>query len=159
LRDTDGNVHDARAWREHKAAVFFLLGTECPVSNGYAPEMTRIAREYEGRGVATFGVHPDPDVTPSVAASHAAEYRLRVPILRDPTQERAEAAGARVTPEAIVVDDGGMVVYRGRIDDTYAPDGKRRDKPTTRDLRDALDGLLAGRPRGPVVRPAFGCPL
>jgi peroxiredoxin len=158
LRDTAGTLHDFRS-PIHKAAVFFLLGTECPVSNSYAPEMARIAKDYESRGVATYGVHPDPDVTPSVAASHAADYRLGFPILLDPTQELAEAAGSEVTPEAIVVDDGGMVVYRGRIDDAYSRDGKRRDKPSTRDLRDVLDALAAGKTPAPVVRPAFGCPL
>jgi peroxiredoxin len=158
LRDTARTLHDFRA-PSHKAVVFFLLGTECPVSNAYAPEMARIAKDYEPRGIATFGVHPDPDVTPGVAASHAADYRLGFPILLDPTQELAEAAGAEVTPEAIVVDDGGMVVYRGRIDDTYARDGKRRDKPSTRDLRDVLDAISDGKTPAPIVRPAFGCPL
>lgn len=159
LPDTGGTLHDFDAIRGRKAVVFFLIGTECPVSNGYAPEMTRIAKDYEGRGVATYGVHPDREVTPPAASAHAAEYRLGFPILLDPTQELAEAAGAEVTPEAIVVDDGGMVVYRGRIDDTYARDGKRRDRPATHDLRDALDALLAGKSGAPVVRPAFGCPL
>ncbi len=159
LRDAQGKLHQSADWRDRKGVVFFLLGTECPVSNGYSPEMARIVAEYGPRGVAAFGVHPDPDVTPEAAASHAAEYRLGMPILLDSTQELAEAAGASVTPEAIVIDDGGMVVYRGRIDDTYAPDGKRRDRPSTRDLRDAIDTLIAGKTRAPVVRPAFGCPL
>lgn len=159
IRDVQGTLHASPDWRDRKGVVFFLLGTECPVSNGYAPEMARIAAEYEARGVAFFGVHPDPDVTPGSASGHAAEYRLDFPILLDPTQELAEAAGASVTPEAIAIDDGGMVVYRGRIDDTYAPDGRRRDRPSTRDLRDALDALIAGKARAPVVRPAFGCPL
>ena len=159
LRDTSGTLHDFRAATDRKAVVFFLLGTECPVSNGYAPEMTRIAEKYGPSGVAFFGVHPDPDVTPESASAHAAEYRLGFPVLLDPTQELAEAAGAGVTPEAIVIDDGGMVVYRGRIDDTYAPDGKRRDRPTTHDLRKVLDDLDAGKTPAPIVRPAFGCPL
>ena len=46
-----------------------------------------------------------------------------------------------------------MVVYRGRIDDTYAPTASVATRPTTRDLRDALDALLAGKTRG-AGRPA-----
>lgn len=159
LRDAGGQLRRSADWRDRKGVAFFLLGTECPVSNGYAPEMARIAADYGPRGIAVFGVHPDPDVTLRSASEHAAEYRLGFPILLDPTQELAEAVGAAVTPEAIVIDDGGMVVYRGRIDDTYAPDGKRRDRLSTRDLREALDALIAGETRAPVVRPAFGCPL
>ena len=43
-----------------------------------------------------------------------------------------------------MVSPTGQVLYRGRIDDRYAGDGKRRDEPTTADLQGALDAVLAG---------------
>jgi hypothetical protein len=50
-------------------------------------------------------------------------------------------------------------MYRGRIDDRYSIQGKRRDNPTTHELIDALEAVLAGKV--PAVREskAFGCPL
>jgi hypothetical protein len=54
-----------------------------------------------------------------------------------------------VTPEVAVVGPGGALLYRGRIDDLWSDYGKRRQEPTTRDLRAALDAALAGRPTPP----------
>ncbi len=53
----------------------------------------------------------------------------------------------------------GKVLYRGRLDDRYSLDGKRRDEPREHDLQEALEAVLAGRE--PTVREtkAYGCPL
>src|SRR5579883_1574004 len=102
LNDAHGARHTAKEWAGRRAVVLLFLGTECPVSNGFAPEMTRLAKAYGPQGVAVWGVHPDPDVTPEAAARHAKEYALDFPILLDPRQTLARRAGVRVTPEAVV---------------------------------------------------------
>ena len=159
LVDTGGRGHSAAEWRGSKAVVLFFLGVECPVSNGYAPEMRRIADQYGLRGVAVYGVHPDPDVSPAVAAGHAAEFGLTFPILLDPAQGVARQAGVKVTPEAVVLAPDGRVLYRGRIDDRYTGSGRRRAEPTVADLRAALDAALAGVPPANAEVDAYGCTL
>ena len=157
LSDDRGRAHSAAEWKGHRAVVLLFLGAECPVSNGYAPELGRIAEAYTPRGVAFYGVHADPDVTAEAAKEHAAEYGLSFPILLDPAQVVARRAGVRVTPEAVVLAPDGRILYRGRIDDRYTPQGKRRPGPTTLDLRNALEAALAGRPPAPASADAFGC--
>jgi hypothetical protein len=49
------------------------------------------------------------------------------------------------------------VLYRGRIDDRVADFGKRRVEPTRRDLRLALDAILAGKPVPARRTKAVGC--
>jgi peroxiredoxin len=159
LRDTQGAQHSAGQWRASEAIVLFFIGTECPVSNGYAPDMQRIATKYGRRGVACYGVHSDPLTTAEQVAKHATEYGLTFPILLDPAQTLARAARVRVTPEAVVVTPGGDVLYRGRIDDRYTPDGKRRDVARVVDLENALDSVLAGGKPKESETKAFGCPL
>jgi peroxiredoxin len=159
LHDCKGKSHSRKDWAGRKAVVLFFMGTECPVSNLYAPQIELMAKSYAARGVAFYGVQPDPEVTPADAAKHAAEYHLSFPILMDPTQRLARQAGVEVVPEAVVVTPAGEVLYRGRIDDRYALDGKRRDEPRVKDLHNALEAALAGK--APPVRQtrAFGCPL
>lgn len=159
LRDAAGKAHSLGDWRAYKAVVLYVLGTECPVSNGYAPEMRRIAEAYRARGVGFFGVYPDPDVTAEAAAKHSAEFGLGFPSLLDPNQELTGDVGVRVTPEAVVLDPGGTILYHGRIDDRHSADGKRRDTPRTRELEDALTAALAGRTPAVAEAKAFGCPL
>jgi peroxiredoxin len=159
LTDAEGRKHTAAAWKDSKAVVLVFLGTECPVSNGYSPEYRRLAAAYGGKSVLFYGVHPDPDVTAEVAAKHAAEYRLPFAVLLDPTQGVAKQAGVTVVPEAVVLSPKGQVLYRGRIDDRYTPEGMRREEPKTRDLEVALRAVLAGKaPPVPQTR-AYGCPL
>jgi peroxiredoxin len=146
-------------WRESKLVLLFFIATECPVSNGYAPLMERIAARCAREGARCYGVHCDPAVTAQAAAKHANEYGLSFTILLDPAQTLARAAGVRVTPEAVVATPEGKVLYRGRIDNRFTLDGKRRDEPTVRDLEDALDAVLSGAQPAVSETKAFGCPL
>jgi peroxiredoxin len=159
LHDVKGQRHTRAEWKDRKAVVLFFLGTECPVSNGYAPEFSRLEAHYSPRGVVFWGVHPDPDVTAATAAKHAAEYGLKFTLLLDPKQVLAKQTGVRVTPEAVVLSATGEVLYRGRIDDRYTPNGKRREEPTIRDVQNALDAILAGKRPAVAETKAFGCPL
>jgi peroxiredoxin len=159
LSDTAGVTRSHQEWQGKKAVVLLFLATECPVSNFYAPEFSRIAKSYADRGVLIYGIHSDPDVSAADAAQHAREYGLKFPVLLDPQQTLAAAVGAKKTPEAIVLSPEGRVIYRGRIDDRYSVSGKRRDEPTRRELEAAIDAALAGKM--PEVRESqvFGCPL
>jgi hypothetical protein len=56
-----------------------------------------------------------------------------------------------------VLSPSGDVLYRGRIDDRVADFGKRRVEPTRRDLRLALDAILAGKPVQARLTKAVGC--
>ena len=129
------------------------------MSNYYSPDFSRIAKTYADRGVLVYGVHCDPGVSAADAAQHAHEYGLKFPLLLDPQQKLAAAVGARTTPEAFVLTPEGKVIYRGRIDDRYSLNGKRRDEPTRHDLEDAIDAALAGKTPEVQETKAFGCPL
>jgi hypothetical protein len=62
-----------------------------------------------------------------------------------------------VTPEAAVIARGGRLVYRGRIDDWYAAPGKKRQRVTRQDLRDALDSVAKGKRVKEKETKAIGC--
>jgi peroxiredoxin len=159
LDDAAGANHTRGEWREAKAVVLIFLGAECPVSNGYSPKFRELATRYHERGVVTLGVYCDPTMTPEAAAAHAKEYGLTFATLLDPEQMLARGCGVRITPEVVVALATGEVVYRGRVDNRYSLDGKRRDEANVFDLEAAIEATLAGK--RPTVREtkAFGCPL
>ena len=140
-----------------KATVLIFLAHDCPVSNVLVPEMNRIATEYGPRGVAFFFVYAERDLTDVDAARHAQEFALAAPAAVDRAGALVARAGARVTPEAAVFSPAGEVMYRGRINDLFAAPGKKRAVPTTHDLRDALDAVLAGKAPPAATTPAVGC--
>ena len=159
LPDLQGKLHTPAEWKDRKAVVLVFLATECPVCNGYAPELGRLMKSFASENVLLMGVHPDPELTADEARQHAREYQLGFTLLLDPRQVLAGAAGAHVTPEAVVLSPTGEVRYRGRIDDRYSAEGKRRDEPRTHDLAEAVQAVLAGKDPAAAETKAFGCPL
>ncbi len=155
--DIDGKTHTLLASAKTKAVVLVFVLRDCPVSNVYTPELTRIHKEYSKKGVSLFLVHPDRDTDPNAAKSHAIEHiPTSQPVLNHP-HNLLRLARSAVTPDAAVLDGKGLLVYRGRIDNLYADFGKKRPKPTRRDLRETLDALLAGKPLAKRTTKAVGC--
>ena len=143
---------------EGKASVLFFITSDCPISNSYAPEIQRICSEYGPKKVSCSLVYVDPDLTQADVKKHVKEFGYSaVPAILDSTQKLVHAAGATVTPEAAVIGQSGRVLYRGRIDNVYAALGKRRPEATEKDLRKALDEVLAGKPVSIPQTKAIGC--
>lgn len=159
LTDAGGKKHTRAQWKGKKAIVLIFLGTDCPVSNFYAPEYSRLAKAFAARGVLFYGIHPDPEVTAADAAKHAREYRLTFPVLLDPTHLVSRPAGVEVVPSAVLLDPEGKILYRGRIDDRYTAEGVRREAPTKRDLEEALKAVLDGKAPPSAGSKGYGCPL
>lgn len=142
-----------------KAVVLIFVGNDCPISNGYAPEIGRLCRDFAAKGVTFVLVYADHDLEEKDARTHAKEFAFPCPALIDPEQTLARKFGAKVKPEAFVLSPKGDILYRGRIDDLYADLGKRRTQPTRRDLREALTAVLAGTPVATPRTDAVGCPI
>lgn len=162
--DLAGSRHTMAEWRDRKAVVMIFLGTECPVSNGYAQTMIRLAESFAPKGVAFYGIYSDPDVDAAAAKKHAEEFKLatvakQMPLMLDHPQVLASQVGATRMPEAVVLLPTGQVMYRGRIDDRHSMDGRRREEPKVKDLEKAIEAILAGKTPEPFETKVFGCPL
>lgn len=158
VRDITGKDHSA-AIKQAKAVVYIYTDTTCPIANFYQPTLRRLAQKYASKNVLFFQVHPDPDRTVVELESHTKDFEVVSPVILDPTQNLARLHRAKVTPEAHVYSPDGKCRYRGRIDDTYTTYGKRRPKPTTHDLDEALAAVLAGKKVATPVTKAIGCQL
>jgi len=147
-----------------QASVAFFVATDCPVSNGYAPEIQRICREYTARGVGCSLIYEDVDAVPhnpklaQQVRAHLDDFKYSgIPAALDEDRGAANLAKASITPTAVVMNRDGELRYRGRIDNLYAALGKTRQQVTSHDLRDALDAVLAARPVPHPETEAIGC--
>jgi peroxiredoxin len=144
--DVQGIEHRPLAAPGTAAVVLIFTMQDCPIANGYIPELNRLQDEYRDAGVRFFLIQTDPALTSDAARQHAEEYQVAFPVLLDSEHRFVRAASATRTPEAAVYSSDGQLRYRGRIDDRYAGFGKRRAEPTSRDLRTAIEQLLSGKP-------------
>jgi peroxiredoxin len=159
LPDTTGARHTADEWRGKKAVVLFFTMTDCPLANGYVPEMNRMRMAYDPRGVAFYAVQVDNTVSVADVKKYAQEYGYTFPMLNDPGLILARLTGAKVTPEVAVLSGSGQVLYLGRIDNKVEDLTRPRYAATDPELRNALDAVLAGKaPREARTR-AVGCSI
>lgn len=159
LLDTAGVSRSLRSEPGQSALVCVFLSTECPVANGYVPELNRqfLALREAKTGVHFFGVISDPAATRTLASQHVARFKYEFPVLFDSSGILAQALKPTHTPEAFVIDAGGILAYRGRIDDLYADLGKKRTQATQHELADAIAAVLAGKSPAKSYAEPVGC--
>ena len=140
------------------AEVLFFITHDCPISNFYVPEIQRICKDYGGRNVSCALVYVDPQMNAAAVRKHLSDFGYKgIPAILDSKHRVVEAAGAKVTPEAIVIGHDGKILYAGRIDNFYAGLGKPRRQATVHDLRNALEETLAGKPVTTPKTDPVGC--
>ena len=159
LKDIKGVTHQPLANSGQKVTVLFFVMAECPIANSFVPEINRIASEYSTKGVRSFLIYAEEDLALQTARKHFEDHRLTFPGLLDPDHALARYVHATVSPEVAVLSPENKILYLGRIDDRAAAFGKRRVKPSKRDLREALDAILDGKPVPNPVTKAVGCYL
>lgn len=158
LRDLRGNQRSLTDFKDYKAFVLLIAGTECPVANLYVPKVTRLSEKYRTQGVKFLGVYPNENDTLATIASHGFDRDIPFLLVKDFGQVLTDQLGVDRTG-AVVVLDGNMVLrYRGRIDDQYSV-ASRRPAVGNDDLVQALDELLAGEKISVPETNADGCLL
>jgi hypothetical protein len=156
-RDIDGLVRDLFR-PAGLAGVILFVTSDCPISNGYAPEIQRVCEDTRARGGNCTLVYEDVSIDAAAARAHRDAYRYReIPAVIDHGHAIAQRARATVTPQVVVVTPAGVVKYRGRVDDRYIALGKQRRVVTSHDLRDAIDAVIGGRPVPHAETEAVGC--
>jgi len=157
IRDIDGR--EMSLFRASQTAnVLLFVTSDCPISNGYAPDLQRLCAEYKQRGVNCSLIYEDATIEAAAVRKHLADYRYRgIAAAIDDRARVAREVNATVTPQAVVIDASGTVRYRGRIDNRYVDFGKSRRVVTERDLKDALDAVIAGRAVARAETAPVGC--
>ncbi|MBB5030777.1 redoxin domain-containing protein [Prosthecobacter vanneervenii] len=158
LPGTDGQIYNPMAAGSKKASVLFFVSPFCSTTKSFIKEINAIAADY-GDKMAVYLVHSDPEVTKEVAMEHAILSEVKATVLLDKEQTLAKQVQAKITPEAVVIGPDGKTLYQGRINDLYLGPTKRQRAATTKDLRDALDAILSGKPVPAPQEPAQGCKI
>jgi peroxiredoxin len=136
--------------------VVTFLSADCPLTKLYAPRLLDLRREFGARGVAFVGIFPNGHDSLAAVARFGRDHHTDFPLLIDAGGRVAGRFGALRTPEVFVLDKGRTVRYRGRIDDQYDT-ATHRARPGRRDLAEALEELLAGKPVSVPATTAPGC--
>jgi peroxiredoxin len=143
-----------------KPAVVAFICNHCPYVKHIRAELAAFGRTCAERQVGMVAVSSNdvvsyPQDGPVPMADEARQSGYVFPYLFDEDQSVAGQFRAACTPDFYLFDAAGKLVYRGQFDDSRPGNGK---PVTGRDLRQALDAVLAGRePPIENQRPSIGC--
>ncbi len=147
LLNVDGRTVSLADLSDVPALLVIFMCNHCPFVIHVAPELARLAAEYQQRGVAVVGINSNdvgthPADSPEQMVREADERGYTFPYLYDETQDVAKAYRAACTPDFYVFDKDRRLVYRWQMDSSRPDSGV---PVTGKDLRAALDAVLAGR--------------
>ncbi len=142
-----------------QALLVMFICRHCPYVQHVKEELARIGRDYVPRGVAIVSISANdavryPDDSPQQLRAMAEELHFNFPLCYDESQEITKAYTAACTPDFFLFDANWKLVYRGQLDDSRPGNGK---PVTGRDLRAALEAVLAGSAPHADQRPSLGC--
>lgn len=154
-----GNTIRLQDIASDKATVVMFICNHCPYVLHVNEELVRLANDYIARGIAFVAISSNdvvnyPQDGPDKMKEHAAKMKYPFPYLYDESQNVARAFDAACTPDIYVFDKDLKLAYRGRLDDSKPSNGIPL---TGKDLRAALDALLAGQPVAEKQYPSGGC--
>lgn len=147
------------SYSDKKALLVMFICRHCPFVKHVKREFQRLDRDYKERSVGIVAISSNdvvshPEDSPESLCEMAREEAYSFPVCYDKTQEVARAYTASCTPDFFLFDEDRKLVYRGQLDDSRPGNGK---PITGRDLRDALEAVLSGRPVSKEQKPSIGC--
>jgi peroxiredoxin len=159
LPDPSGIVVSLSDLKNAPALLIVFMCNHCPYVKHIRDGLAKLAREYRPRGVAVVGISANdaanyPADSPEKMAAEASAAGYIFPYLYDETQGVAKAYRAACTPDFYLFDKDQMLAYRGQFDDSRPGNSI---PVTGKDLRAALDAVLAGKPVPPDQKPSIGC--
>ncbi len=153
LKDYAGNTHSSAMYQD-KILVLNFSSQQCPFSRGADATINALAEEYGAQGVVFLGIDSHESTTVEEMKMHADKASVPYPILKDPENKYADAAGARVTPEIYVLNKG-VLAYHGPPDNRMGPEGDANEHY----LANALAALVAGEEVKITRKSAWGCSI
>jgi peroxiredoxin len=161
LPDPSGKIVSVDDFRDAQAYLIVFMCNHCPYVKHVQAPFTKMATEYQARGVAVIGINSNdaeafPEDSPAKMAEEIKTAGYTFPYLYDESQEVAKAYRAACTPDFFLFDRERRLVFRGQFDDSRPKNGL----PVTGvDLRAALDTVLAGGALSPNQKPSVGCSI
>jgi peroxiredoxin len=163
LTDAKGQTHSLAQYKG-KYVVLEWFNPECPfVKKHYGGgNMQKLQAEYTGKGVVWLSIDSsapgmEGSLTPDQAQKTMSEWKTKqTALLLDPEGKAGRAYGAKNTPDMIVINPEGKIVYEGAIDSKATPNPADISSSTNY-VKVALDESMAGKPVSNATTKPYGC--
>jgi peroxiredoxin len=146
-------------FKSASALLIMFVCNHCPFVKHIQAGLVQLAKDYQPKGVAIVAISSNdaekyPDDSPAKMQDEARAAGYIFPYLFDATQAVAKAYRAACTPDFFLFDQAFKLAYRGQFD---AARPNNTEPVTGKDMRAALDAMLAGHSPSREQVPSVGC--
>jgi peroxiredoxin len=146
-------------FRGRKALLVLFICAHCPYVKHIEKSLGKLGADYAGKPLGIVAISANDAVenpvdSPAGLKQQAKDNGFVFPYLYDESQAVAHAYKAACTPDPYLFDADFKLVYRGQYDESRPNNGI---PVTGKDLRAAIDTVLAGKPVPADQRPSIGC--
>ena len=140
---SDGSRLTIDNYAEHQATALVFLSSRSPETR-LAVDAIRAANvRYRRRQIMFTGIFPNPAESGEEILRFCQASGFVFPCYRDPSRSVARAFGVSVTPEGVLLDSSGKVIFKGGITE----------------LEKTIEDVIAKRPVVIASAPASGTPI
>jgi peroxiredoxin len=159
LPDTNGKIVSLADFKDKPTLAVIFMCNHCPYVIHIRAGLAQLVRDYAPRGAAIVGINANdaknyPADSPARMKDEVKNAGYTFPYLYDETQAVAKKYHAACTPDIFLFDRGRRLVYRGQFDASRPGNGI---PVTGKDLRAAIDAVLAGKATSEFQAPSIGC--
>jgi peroxiredoxin len=142
-----------------KPLLVLFICTHCPYVKHIEKGIAHLASDFAASPINIVAISSNdaenyPDDSPEGLREQAQRLGFRFPYLYDETQQVARAYKAACTPDIYLFDAKMKLAYRGQFDQSRPGNGI---PVTGRQLRAAMEEVLAGKPVTQDQSPSIGC--
>ena len=142
-----------------KALLVFFICPHCPFVKHINEALAALGSDYANQPIGIVAISSNdvvmhPSDSPEGLKRQAETFGFKFPYLYDETQDVAHEYKAACTPDFFLFDGTFSLVYRGQFDSSRPGNGI---PVTGKDLRTAIDLVVAGQPAPADQKPSIGC--
>ncbi len=144
--------------QDQTLSLFVFLSPECPLCQNYTKTLNQLSEQFREK-LKVVGVVPGSAYSETEVAAFAKKYHTVFSIGIDKEQLLTKYLAATITPQVVLIDSMGNLVYKGAIDDWVFGLGKKRERVTMHYLADAITQYLQLMPVKIKRTKAYGCKI
>ena len=132
-------------YAQKSITAYVFVAEECPVCNYLGKTLKKVSEDYNEKVDFVF-VLPQKMSSYKTISLFKKKYGLGIfTVELDHDLTITNRYNASITPEVVIVNEKDEILYRGRINNSYAAPGRMRHGKVTEDLALALQQIVLGK--------------
>lgn len=162
-----GQVISLATFADKKALLVMFICVHCPFVKHVQQQLAQLGQDYAKQSLGIVGISANdienyPADAPDRLKDMAKQLGFNFPVCYDETQAVAQTFTAACTPDFFLFGPETQargvsqrpLIYRGQLDSSRPSNSEPNDG---RDLRSAIDAVLADQPVSTEQKPSIGC--